>query len=212
MTLMQLTPTHQSHRDRSRIQLSSWQQYCLRLGVLLLCLGSIGCTVPAASPDDNSSGPAVNDSAADPNQSEPLPEETNPLGQEQGQMLPITAQVELGGRIVGLEVAQTSRQQAMGLMHREPLADDRGMLFPFNPPEPVRFWMKNVSVPLDMVFVYQGQIIAIANDVPPCVAEPCPTYGPDGQLVDYVIELRGGLADSLGLELGDAVEITQIDP
>lgn len=127
-------------------------------------------------------------------------------------MLPITAEVDLGGQIIGLEVARTRQEQTIGLMYRDMLADDRGMLFPFAPPEPVRFWMKNVLISLDMVFVYQGEVVSIARDVPPCNSDPCPTYGPGPQqLVEYVIELRGGRAEDLGLQTGDPVTIQWLE-
>lgn len=129
----------------------------------------------------------------------------------QGQILPVTAEVELGGQTIGLEVAKTPQQQAIGLMAREALADDRGMLFPFEPARPVSFWMKNVLIPLDMVFVYDEEIVAIASNVPPCQTHPCPTYGPGQQAIDYVIELRGGLAEELELQAGDPVEIQWLD-
>ncbi|MBE9112881.1 DUF192 domain-containing protein [Nodosilinea sp. LEGE 07298] len=127
-----------------------------------------------------------------------------------GQQLAVTAVTTLGGEDIFLEVATTPQQQAMGLMYRDPLPDDRGMLFPLGRPRPVSFWMKNVPVPLDMVFVYQGQIAAIAAEVPPCTAEPCPTYGPGGQLIDQVIELRAGRAAELGLAAGDEVVIREL--
>jgi uncharacterized membrane protein (UPF0127 family) len=130
----------------------------------------------------------------------------------QGQILPVTAEVELGGHIIALEVAETPQQQAIGLMARESLPDDRGMLFPFEPARPVSFWMKNVLIPLDMVFIAKNEIVAIAEDVPPCEANPCPTYGPGQQAIDYVIELRGGRAAELGLAAGDAVEIQPLEP
>lgn len=123
-----------------------------------------------------------------------------------GQVLPITAQAIIAGETFDLEVAQTPRQQQLGLMFRKALPDNRGMLFPFSPPRPARFWMKNVPVGLDMVFLYQGQVQGVF-EAPPCAAEPCPTYGPGNLLVDNVIELRIGRAAELGLQAGDAVEI-----
>jgi hypothetical protein len=98
----------------------------------------------------------------------------------------------------------------MGLMYRTTLADDRGMLFPFEPPQPVSFWMKNVRIPLDMIFLRDGEVKAIAASVPPCTAEPCPTYGPP-TAVNQVIELRGGRAAELGLKVGDRVKIKFLD-
>lgn len=128
-----------------------------------------------------------------------------------GQMLPISAQAKVASYVIDLEVAQTPEQQAVGLMFRPPLPDDRGMLFPFEPPRIVSFWMKNVPVPLDMVFLRNGKVQAIALNVPPCQTEPCPTYGPDVS-VDAVIEMRAGRAAELSLKVGDRITIQPIKP
>jgi uncharacterized membrane protein (UPF0127 family) len=135
--------------------------------------------------------------------------ETSPPATEdssQGQVLPVTAMAIVKGETIKLEVAETPEEQAMGLMYRTSLADDRGMLFPFNPPRPVRFWMKNCLISLDMIFIRDGVVRAIIPDVPPCTAEPCPTYGPDVP-IDGVIELRAGRAAELGLEVGDRLDL-----
>jgi uncharacterized protein len=124
----------------------------------------------------------------------------------QAQALPVGATVVLGGETIQLEVTRTVEEQAMGLMYRTSLADDRGMLFSFSPARPVQFWMKNVVISLDMVFLHEGAIVGIAADVPPCRSEPCPTYSPGfDRVVDQVIELRGGRAAELGLAVGDRV-------
>ncbi len=129
-----------------------------------------------------------------------------------GQLLPITAEADLAGTTIQLEVAETRQQQALGLMYRIELADDRGMLFPFEFPRRASFWMKNVPISLDMIFLLEGRVQAIAENVPPCEEEPCPTYGPGSLLVDQVIELRGGRAAEIGLQPGDTVEIRQLQP
>jgi len=160
--------------------------YMLRLSWLsLFCLLLISCT-----PTDRS----VADS------------QSSRTEQLQGQQLPVTAQVRLGRESIKLEVARTPQQQAMGLMYRDKLAPNRGMLFPLDPPRRPSFWMKNVEIPLDMIFVKDGTIRAIAQEVPPCQTSPCPTYGPD-TLIDHVIELQGGRAKELGLKVGDSVSI-----
>ncbi len=123
-----------------------------------------------------------------------------------GQTLPISAQVKVGDQTIDLEVAKTAAQQEMGLMYRKQLEDNRGMLFPFNPARPVGFWMKNCLINLDMVFLRNGQVVAIANNAPPCQKEPCPVYGPQTS-VDQVIELRGGRAKELGIQQGDRLVI-----
>lgn len=123
-----------------------------------------------------------------------------------GQQLPISAEANIAGQIIALEVAKTQQQQAIGLMHRDSLAPDRGMLFTFERPQPVSFWMKNVKLPLDMIFLRDGKVKAIEVAAPPCSKEPCPTYGA-GTDVNQVIELRGGRATELGLQVGDRVEL-----
>jgi len=172
--------------------------------VMVLALGA-GCSTSEANPDINATapGPAPQDS----------PEGTSRATEHQNlaQELPISAVTILGGEEIFLEVAATPQQQSLGLMYRDPLPDDRGMVFPMAFPRRVSFWMKNVPVPLDMVFIYEGTIQAIASEVPPCTADPCPTYGPEDQLIDHVIELRAGRAAELGLAVGDPVEIQPLE-
>ncbi len=127
-----------------------------------------------------------------------------------GQLLPVTATAEIKGEMFDLEVAQTQQQQALGLMFRSALPDGRGMLFPFDPPRRTSFWMKDVPVPLDMVFIRGGEVVAIAPQVPPCPALPCPSYGPPDQTIDHVLELRSGRAAEIGLQAGDAVIIREL--
>lgn len=129
-----------------------------------------------------------------------------------GQMLPISAQAAIRGQRILLEVARTRQQQQMGLMYRTSLADNRGMLFPFDPPQPVSFWMKNTKIPLDMIFLRNGQVKAISANVPPCKADPCPSYGPENTIIiDQVMELRAGRAAELGLKVGDRINIKFLD-
>lgn len=135
-----------------------------------------------------------------------MPEEEN-----QGQLLPIEAQARMGNEIVELEVTRTPRQKALGLMYRDSLAANHGMLFSFDPPQLVGFWMKNVKIPLDMVFLREGEIKAIEANVPPCHQLPCPTYSP-AIIIDQVIELRGGRAAELGLQPGEHVTIEFFSP
>lgn len=163
------------------------------LGLFGLSLAMLGCSsaVTAVSPTDANSHqqPAVAHSAT-----------------QAGQTLPISAQVAIANQVIQLEVAKTPQQQAMGLMYRAQLADNRGMIFPFAPARPVSFWMKNVVIPLDMVFVRDGTVQAVASNVPPCKTDPCPVYGPPTP-IDQVIELRGGRAKELGLQVGDRVTV-----
>jgi len=123
-----------------------------------------------------------------------------------GQTLPISADAEMGVQRIMLEVARTPQEQTMGLMYRTSLAPNRGMLFIFEPPQAVSFWMKNTKIYLDMVFLRDGQVKAIAENVPPCTTSDCPTYG-SGVPIDQVIEIPGGRAAQLGLKVGDQVRV-----
>ncbi|QHU99537.1 DUF192 domain-containing protein [Synechocystis sp. CACIAM 05] len=120
--------------------------------------------------------------------------------------LPLTAKVTVGSETILLEVATTPAQQAQGLMFRTELAGDRGMLFTFPEPRIARFWMKNTLIPLDMIFLRDGQIKQIIANVPPCKADPCPNYGPLNQEVNQVLELGAGRAQQLGLEIDQVLE------
>jgi uncharacterized protein len=153
--------------------------------VVLLSAFLLGCSMPGAN-EASADTPTAN------------PQEFN---FEQEQVLPVGATVILGEQTIELEVARTPQQQALGLMFRESLPDNRGMLFSFEPAREVGFWMKNVKISLDMIFLRDGVIRAILS-VPPCASDPCPTYGPL-EPIDQVIELRGGRAEELGLKEGD---------
>jgi uncharacterized membrane protein (UPF0127 family) len=128
---------------------------------------------------------------------------------EVGQQLPLSAQIKVANQVIQLEVASTPEQQAIGLMSRTNLPDDRGMLFDFGSPRRVGFWMKNTLIPLDMIFLLNGKVQAISSNVPPCEADPCPTYGPN-VLVNQVIELRAGRAAELGLKQGDRINVQKL--
>ncbi len=124
----------------------------------------------------------------------------------QPQSLPISAVATISKARINLEVASTPEQQETGLMQRTSLADDHGMLFPFQPARPVGFWMKNCLISLDMVFIRLGKVVAIAANAPPCTSEPCTVY-PSRVPIDQVIELRAGRADELGLKVGDPISV-----
>ncbi|MEA5507808.1 DUF192 domain-containing protein [Halotia wernerae UHCC 0503] len=135
------------------------------------------------------------------------PSATSQTATPTGQTLPISAKATVpNGTTIELEVAKTQEQQEKGLMYRPALPANRGMLFKFPSPQPVKFWMKNVPVPLDMVFLQNGVVEYVETSAPPCAGEPCPTYGPN-VAVDTVLELRSGRAAELNLQQGDRVKI-----
>lgn len=112
-------------------------------------------------------------------------------------------QIILGGVKFTLEVAETSEAQTRGLMKRTARQLKKGgMIFPVEPRRIVAIWMKDMLVPLDLVFIRQGEIVKIMHQVPPCKGNsPCRPIPSPGQ-VDVVIELLGGTAENVGLKEG----------
>ena len=102
-----------------------------------------------------------------------------------------------------VEVMRTNEQRAKGLMHRNYLPPDRGMLFDFARTEPVAMWMENTFISLDMLFIRaDGTIARIAERTEPLSRRTIPS----GEPVLSVLEINGGISESLGIKPGDRVE------
>ena len=115
--------------------------------------------------------------------------------------------VELGGKRFNVEIADTSERQALGLMYRDNMAADQGMLFIFPSEAPRSFWMKNTRIALDiMYFDQQLRLVSISADTPPCRVSRCPSY-PSIAPAQYVLELNAGTASRLGVGLGDRLTL-----
>ena len=101
-----------------------------------------------------------------------------------------------------VETAATRAQQERGLMFRKSLAPDRGMLFIYQRPQPVAYWMKNTLIPLDIIYIApNGRILSIVRNARPHDETPLPSGG----LVLGVLEIAGGRAAQLGILPGDRV-------
>ena len=98
------------------------------------------------------------------------------------------------GYTVAVEVAADDETRTQGLMYRDQLRPGTGMLFFFATTGDYPFWMKNTLIPLDIIWIDEGQkVAAVATDVPPCKADPCPSYPPNAP-ARYVLELAAGMA------------------
>lgn len=113
------------------------------------------------------------------------------------------AWVELAGHRYGVEVADDDAERARGLMFRDRLAADRGMLFIHEREEPQSYWMKNTRIPLDILYFDDARrLVSQQRDVPPCaLGDACPPY-PSQAPARYVLELNAGEAARLGLQQG----------
>ncbi len=110
--------------------------------------------------------------------------------------------------VVFVELAETQNEISRGLMFRNELAPNHGMLFIFNQEQHSAFWMKNVLIPLDIIFISAGlKVMSITKNVQPCVTNPCPLYRSKGP-AKYVLEVNAGFAAKHKIATGDKVEIT----
>ena len=117
-------------------------------------------------------------------------------------LVALTVEGQGRSHVFTVEVARTASQQETGLMNRHGLAPDAGMLFPFDPPRPASFWMRNTLIPLDMIFIRpDGSIARIAANTVPMSETPVAVTEP----MTAVLEIGGGRAAQLGIKEGDRV-------
>jgi uncharacterized membrane protein (UPF0127 family) len=125
-----------------------------------------------------------------------------------GQPSPTVA-IDTGSRklVFRVELAVTPEEQERGLMYREQLATDSGMLFVSAHPRAQTFWMKNTLIPLDMIFIGRDRkIVGIVQNAEP---ETLTERRVDG-LSQYVLEIGGGLSARLGIRAGQQVEFQMV--
>jgi len=104
------------------------------------------------------------------------------------------------------ELAVSNEGRARGLMFRERIDFDQGMLFVFEEEGIHSFWMKNMKISLDILWLdHEKRIIHIEKCVPPCKEIPCPSYSSSIPAM-YVLELKAGSVDKNGLKLYDRLD------
>ena len=161
------------------MRMSSRSRVSSRCALVLILL--IGCTQPPAQP------PAMQSEAST------LPTVTLP-----------------DGSVFRVEVAANDELRAQGLMYRDRLREGYGMIFIFPRTDVYPFWMKNTLIPLDMIWIDESRrVVHVKHDVPPCKADPCPSYDPEvpGR---YVLEVAGGKARQHGLKVGDVLTFSGV--
>jgi len=110
---------------------------------------------------------------------------------------------------VTLEVVRTPEALSRGLMYRNSLPDDHGMLFVFPTADDHHFWMKNTLIPLDMLFIGDdGRIVGVHADATPLSTAPISVGAPSR----WVLEVPGGYAARRGIATGDRVELEGVPP
>lgn len=119
---------------------------------------------------------------------------------------PLVSKIRIKDTIITIEVAATEAQKQKGLGGRSSLADDRGMLFPYDHKEQYNFWMRGMRFPLDFIWIDGSRVMDIAENVPPQSGnEPSVIIKP-AVGVDKVLEVHAGTVQRLGIQIGDTVE------
>jgi uncharacterized protein len=107
---------------------------------------------------------------------------------------------------VRVEVADSQIEQSRGLMGREHLDENAGMVFLSSSPTETAFWMKNTLIPLSVAFWGEDRRIFAIRDMVPCHEDPCPLYEPGGPWIG-ALEVNRGFFQERGVEVGDRISL-----
>lgn len=123
---------------------------------------------------------------------------------------PLFSGIKMGTLFIGdtrfvVEIADTMDKQIKGLMFRESIPEDFGMLFVYESEGNHGIWMKNTKVHLDIIYLNKNrQVVHIFNNAPPCTKDPCDTYRNEVP-AQYILEIKGNRAKELKLKEGDFI-------
>lgn len=167
-----------------------------KFGIVTACLAALTLSF-ACSDDDQSPSLTVTSTAGAPSAS---PSPTSIAG------APSTAvfTTSTGDTVaLSIEVADTPEERAVGLMNRESMPEDSGMLFDFQEEVQAAFWMKNTLLPLSIAFIDKSGVIVHIEDMEPQTEDL--HYSPS--LYRYAIEAKQGWYEENGIVVGDTVEL-----
>lgn len=119
-----------------------------------------------------------------------------------GELIPIQTP---SGITIHAEIADTPLKRSVGLMYRDHLKKDHGMLFFFSQPQAWSFWMKNTKIALDLIWLDANKRVThIERNVPTCTKtdDSCPQYRPNSDDAIYVLEIAGGTVERYKIEKG----------
>ena len=117
------------------------------------------------------------------------------------------------GRTIQAELADTPLKRATGLMYRDHLKKDHGMLFVFGQPHAWSFWMKNTKIALDLIWLDdKKRVVHIERNVPVCTKtdDSCPQYRPNNEDAVFVLEIAGGTVEGYKIEKGSTLQFTRL--
>jgi uncharacterized protein len=124
--------------------------------------------------------------------------------------MPITAQAIVNGKAIKLEVSKNSISHQVGLIHRQDLPLDRGMLYQTTIQQPLVFNGKGMEFATDLIFIKGNKVVFTYSQIQPCNTDKCQTYGTK-EPFDQVIETKTGIISKLQIANGTEVELAFAD-
>ena len=119
-----------------------------------------------------------------------------------------TETLKIGAKEINIQIADNDEERSKGLSGVTSLGKSEGMLFVFDSKDVTpSFWMKGMKIPLDIIWIDDGKIVKIDNNVPFSNQEKL--YAP-GQPIDYVLEVNVGFSDKNSLKIGDAIDTSEV--
>ena len=177
----------------------------------LAALACLTLFVAACGGDGDSAGPTTTVADPGPPTTQAETETSAPptTTEEEREGPVVLIQTERGEEVeVAVEIADTQEKREVGLMNREFLPDDAGMIFLFEEETSGGFWMKNTLIPLSIAFTGGDGTILRILDMEPCEADPCEIYDP-GMPYEAALEVNQGAFASWGVEEGDLLTLEQ---
>lgn len=120
---------------------------------------------------------------------------------------PRLAELRVGNVTIKVDVADTIGKQRQGLSGREKLPVDQGMYFPMGKAAQHSFWMKDMNFPLDIIWIRQGRIVDISENIPYPVGDQQPVTARPQTPADAVLEVNADFTEKYGIKIGNKVEV-----
>ncbi len=123
------------------------------------------------------------------------------------------ATIEIGAKRFSVDVAETMGSRAKGLSGREKLDKDEGMFFIFGSPGKYGFWIKDMKIPIDIIWIKENKIIGFEENISPQIGASefnLKMYYPP-ESVKYVLEVKVGTVSEMGFKIGDEIRYNEIN-
>ena len=114
--------------------------------------------------------------------------------------------IKIADKTLEVEIADDAEERSQGLMKRTYLSEKKGMFFIHEKSSILNYWMKNMEISIDIIFIdNEFNIVKIYKTVPPCEEEKCITYSSEKE-AKYVLEVQAGFCEENGVGVGDVIE------